>query len=84
MIIPASLSYSDASDFQIVEVVAILPSKLGAETSFDLLLLHTRLWARLQSCEERLLASSCLSVRPSVLPSECKQLGFRSTDFHEI
>jgi hypothetical protein len=34
-----------------------------------------------KNCEERLLASSCLSVRPSVL---IKQLGTNCTDLHEI
>jgi hypothetical protein len=63
MIIPASLNYYEASDFQIVEVVATLPSKWRMQQVFELLLFHTRFWARLQSCEKRLLASSCLSVR---------------------
>jgi hypothetical protein len=42
---------------------------------------YSRFYARLQNCEKRLLASSCLSVRPSV---RMEQLGSYWTDFHEI
>jgi hypothetical protein len=38
-------------------------------------------WARPQNFEKRLLASSCLSVRPSV---RMEQLGSHWTDFQEI
>ena len=45
-------------------------------------------YARLQNCEERPLASTCLSFRPYVCPfvrpSACNKLGFHWTDFHEI
>jgi len=37
--------------------------------------------ARSQNCEKRLLASSCVSVRPY---ARMEQLGFHWTDFHEI
>jgi len=37
--------------------------------------------ARLQNCEKRLLASSCLSVCPSI---RMEQRGFHWTDVHEI
>jgi hypothetical protein len=37
--------------------------------------------ARLQNYKKRLLASSCLSVRPSV---RMEQLGCHGADFHEI
>ena len=37
--------------------------------------------ARSQNCEKRLLASSCVSIRPS---ARMEQLGFHWTDFHEI
>jgi len=37
-------------------------------------------WARSQNCVKRLLASSCLPVRPSV---RTEQLGFHLTDLHE-
>ena len=51
--------------------------------------LDTSYEERLQNCEKRLLASSCLSVRPydcpSVRPSiRMGQLGSHWTDFHEI
>ena len=36
--------------------------------------------ARLQNCEKRLLASSCLSVH---LPDRMEQLDFHWTDFNE-
>jgi len=38
-------------------------------------------WARLQECEKRLLASSCLSVRLCVC---MEHLGSHWKDFHEI
>jgi hypothetical protein len=37
--------------------------------------------ARSQNCEKRLLASSCVSIRPS---ARMEQLVFHWTDFHEI
>jgi len=40
---------------------------------------------RSENCEKRLLASSCLSVCPYVLPSVyMKQLGSHWSEFHEI
>jgi len=42
----------------------------------------THCQARSQNCDKRLLASSCLSVHPSVRRME--QLGSHLTDFHEI
>ena len=42
---------------------------------------HKYFYASSQNCEERLLASSCLSVCPSVLMGK---VGFHWTDFHEI
>ena len=41
----------------------------------------TGFYARSQNCEKRLLAPSCLSVRPSV---RMEQLGSYWMDFHEI
>ena len=42
-------------------------------------------WLCSQNCEKRPLASSCLPVCPSVLPSfRMEQLGFKLTDFYEI
>jgi hypothetical protein len=53
---------------------------LTQDTAFNFLTLHY-LEARSQKCEERLLALSRLSVRPSV---RMDQLGSHWTDFHEI
>ena len=39
--------------------------------------------ARSQNCEKQILASSCLSVRPSISPHGTTRLPSR-TDFHEI
>jgi hypothetical protein len=40
---------------------------------------------RSKNCEMHLLVSSCLSLRPSVLPEVCiEQLSSHWTDFHEI
>jgi len=46
---------------------------------------HKSFWARSQSCETRLLASSYLSVRPSVGVSlSPHEIGPHKADFHEI
>jgi len=38
-----------------------------------------------QNCEKHLLASSCVSARPSIHPSVCmEQLSSNNVDFHEI
>jgi hypothetical protein len=65
------------SDHDILCILTLAsPLVSSCTTSFE---------ARWQNCEKLLLASSCLSVCPSVrVPARMEQLGSRWTDFHEL
>ena len=80
IILPIALSKQMSHPWPLCKGGSMFDLELDCDTAS--MFIYCSFWgACSQNCEKRLVASSCLSVRPF---ASMEQLGFRWTDFYEI